>query len=81
MDPDCDAVKNDDLVVMAIIQEIENPLQEKRRNIRKNILKVMEYEKLTPETKFAYQQEKERKKQYVRRLQRVRKKTVLSCPT
>lgn len=74
VEPDCGAVKNDSLSVMAIIQEMENPFQEKRRNIRKNISKVMDFEKLTPETKLAYQQERERKKQYVRRLQRVRLK-------
>lgn len=81
VDSDCGAVKNDNLAAMAINQEIETPFQEKRRNIRKNISKIMDFEKLTPETKLAYQQEKERKKQYVQRLQRVRINSKSAVPS
>lgn len=55
-----------------LVPKIENPILEKRRNFRKNIKKVMDFDKLTPETKLAYQQEKERKKEYVKRLQKVK---------
>lgn len=58
--------------VMETVPEIENPILQKRRNFRKNIKKVMDFDKLTPETKLAYQKEKERKKQYVKRLQKVK---------
>lgn len=63
----------DSLVVSAVeyTQEVENPIQEKRRNFRKNIKRIMEFDSLTPETKLAYQQERERNKRYVQRLQRV----------
>lgn len=65
-EPEHDAVKNES------IEEIENPILEKRRNFRKNIKKVMVFANLTPETKLAFRKETERKKEYVKRLQKVK---------
>lgn len=49
----------------------ENPILEKRRNVRRNIKKVMDFENLTTETKIALKDEKERTKRYARRQQMV----------
>lgn len=49
-----------------------NPIKDIKRNFRKNIRKVKDFENLTKETRFAYQHEKERKSRCVKSLQKVR---------
>lgn len=51
---------------------IENPITTRRVHFRRNIKKVMDFKNLTPESKIAYQQEKQRKKEYVKSVQSVR---------
>ncbi|XP_037045862.1 transcriptional regulator ATRX homolog [Bradysia coprophila] len=62
----CRSAGNSDMAVSLY----ENPISNKPRSVRRNIKRIMEYESLTQETKQAYQQEKERKKQYARRIQK-----------
>ncbi|XP_037047921.1 transcriptional regulator ATRX homolog [Bradysia coprophila] len=48
----------------------ENQVEERRKTMRRNIKKIMDFECLTVETKRAFQQEKERKLHYTQKLQK-----------